>query len=429
MNEIFLSFLWKYKMFRLEDLSWEAENIEILHPGYTNSNAGPDFTDARIKIGGTVWAGNVEIHVNASDWELHNHDKNSAYNNVVLHAVYNYDKDVYTAKGRKVPAITLKFNGKLWDSYQSLLLSHSSLPCASTLSKIDSFTMQSWIQSLGFERLNDKVEQIRQNLGTTHNDWEEVFYRLILQSFGFHVNAVPFSLMAQNTSYKIVKKHSGNISDLEALLFGQAGFLFDDYNDDDYYNQLKKNYDFLRAKYNLKSIDVHLWKYLRLRPVNFPTVRIAQLVGLLCKNQALLANILNVGSLEELQNLLNCETSPYWQMHFLFNRASKKINKSLGLNSANSIIINTIIPFYFAYGELNEKPELKDKALMFAENLPSEKNAILTGWKKAGVRSLNSFDSQALIHLTNRYCSQKRCIECRVGVKIISVDENAKIQA
>jgi hypothetical protein len=428
MNEIFLSFLWKYKMFQQANLTWDNDSIEILHPGHTNTNAGPDFTDARIKIGDTLWAGNVEIHVNASDWELHNHDKNSAYNNVVLHVVGNFDKDIYTAKGRKVPTIALPVDEKVWDNYQTLINTQSWLPCASSVSKIDQFTIQSWKQSVGIERLHAKVDQIQQNLDSTTNDWDEVFFRLLVHSFGFHVNTVPFSLLAGSTPYKVVRKHSSNIAELEALLFGQAGFLFDDYNDDTYYTSLKKTYAFLQAKYNLKSVDVHLWKYLRLRPVNFPTIRIAQLAGLLYKNQELLSDILHVRTLEELQNLINCATSEYWHTHYLFNRASKNASKSLGKNSANSIIINTIIPFYFAYGELNGKDNLKEKALEFSELLPSEKNSIVTNWQEAGIRASNSFDSQALIHLANAYCAKKRCVDCRIGIKIIAENGNAKIQ-
>lgn len=428
MNEIFLSFLWKYKMFQQTNLTWDNDSIEILHPGHTNTNAGPDFTDARIKIGDTLWAGNVEIHVNASDWELHNHDKNSAYDNVVLHVVGNYDKDIYTAKGRKVPTIALPVEKKVWNNYQTLINTQSWLPCASSVGKIDQFTIQSWMQSVGIERLHAKVDQIRQNLDITTNDWDEVFFRLLVQSFGFHVNTAPFSLLAGNTPYKVVRKHSSNIAELEALLFGQAGFLFDDYNDDTYYTSLKKTYAFLQAKYNLKSVDVHLWKYLRLRPVNFPTIRIAQLAGLLYKNQELLSDILSVRTLAGLQNLINCGTSEYWHTHYLFNRSSKYTAKPLGKNSANSIIINTIIPFYFAYGELNGKDNLKEKALEFSEILPSEKNSIVTNWQEAGVNASNSFDSQALIHLANAYCAKKRCVDCRIGIKIIAESGNAKIQ-
>lgn len=428
MNEIFLSFLWKYRMFPQSHFAWNAENIEILHPGHSNTNAGPDFTDARIKIGDTLWAGNVEIHVNASDWELHNHDKNSAYDNVVLHVVGKYDKDVYTAKGRKVPTIVLPVEGKIWDNYQNLINTHSWLPCATLVNNIDNFTVQSWLQTVGFERLHNKVDQIRLNLSSTTNDWDEVFFRFLVQSFGFHVNTVPFCLLANHTPYKVVKKHGSNIIELEALLFGQAGFLFDDYSDDAYYNELKKIYTFLQAKYNLKNIDVHLWKYLRLRPVNFPTIRIAQLASLLYKNQEFLSNIIRVGTLEELQNLINCTTSKYWHTHYLFNRLSKNAEKPLGITSANSIIINTIIPFYFAYGEINGKDNLKERALEFSEQLPSEKNSIVTNWKEVGVTATNSFDSQALIHLTNVYCAKKRCVDCRIGIKIIGKHGTAKIQ-
>jgi hypothetical protein len=400
-------------------LQWDNQTIEIIHTGQPNTDAGPDFIDARIKIGDTLWAGNVEIHVQASDWENHNHDRNPAFDNVILHLVNNYDKDIYTSKGRKVPAISLKFNETIWENYQELIANQSWIPCAGSVKKADPFTVQTWLQALGIERLKDKTGEMNEHLDKTLSDWEEVFFRQLAHAFGFHVNASPFDLLARNTPYKIIKKHCDSLQTIEALLFGQAGFLLNNYSGDIYYNNLKETYDFLRNKYNLKPIDVYLWKFLRLRPGNFPTIRIAQLAGLLNKNQSLLTNLLKTETLKELQALLNCKTSAYWETHYIFSKTANHKIKQLGQLSANSIIINTIIPFYFAYGELTSKAGLKIRALEFLEKIPAEKNATVKNWEELGIFITNAFESQALIQLTNRYCSKKRCIECRIGMKII----------
>lgn len=414
-------------MFLPTELLWDNQIVEIISPGQPNSNAGPDFIDARIKIDNTLWAGNVEIHVKASDWEKHNHDKNHAFDNVILHVVYDFDKEVYNSKGRKVPTIALTFDETVWKNYQHLIANHSGIPCTKTIDNADPLTVQLWLQALGVERLTEKIESINQLLNDTLNDWEEVFFRLLAHAFGFHINTLPFDLLAKNSPYKILKKHSNSLQSTEALLFGQAGFLFDNYTDDPYYNTLKKEYDFLRNKYTLKSIDVHLWKFLRLRPGNFPTIRIAQLAGLLSKSQSLLANILQADSLKALQTTLHCAPSEYWQTHYIFNKSSGKNLKSLGQLSANSILINAIIPFYFAYGTLTANGELKDRALECLEKLPAENNSITENWKKLGICSTNAFESQALIQLINRYCSKKRCIECRIGIKIIIKNKNGRL--
>jgi Protein of unknown function (DUF2851). len=420
MTEAFLSFLWKYRLYNPECLAIAGDKIEVVHPGELNLHSGPDFFNTQIKIGETLWAGNLEVHVKASDWNLHNHDKNAAFDNVVLHITADNDQPVYTSKGREVPTLALEFPVIFLTSYQNLYKCTRQIPCSESIAAVDGFTTAAWLSKLGIERLEAKISQIDQNMESTINDWEESFYWQLARSFGFHVNAQLFEALAKSVPFSIVRKHSHNLQQMEALFYGQAGFLKDDYSNDEYYNSLRKEYCFFRSKYNLSPIEPHLWKFMRLRPGNFPTIRIAQFVSLMYKETSLFSNILEANDLKLLQQLLQAALSEYWETHYTFGNVSKPSKKTMGLKSVNVLIINTIVPFYFLYGKKLAQEKYQDKAVQMLEELEAEENVIIREWKHYGIKPGNAFDSQALLHLKSEYCDKRRCLECGIGLKIIT---------
>ena len=420
MNEEFLSFLWRHRLYNPDKLSLDGENVEVIHPGELNRDSGPDFFNTKLKVGGTIWAGNVEIHLRASDWNKHGHDKNAAFDNVILHITAENDHPVYTSKGRLVATLALDFDKINLSNYNILISSKKWISCADDFSTVDQMILSSLISKLGVERLESRTNQILANLDITINDWDEAFYRQIARSYGFHVNSQPFAALAKSIPYNIVRKHCHERTQLEAMFFGQAGFLLDDYSDDGYYNQLKKEYEFLRNKYNLQPVETHLWKFMRLRPGNFPTVRIAQFVSLLGSNTSLFSSILSVANLEALYDFLSNDVSEYWKKHYTFGNQSRPVDKKIGKESAKVIIINTIAPFYFIYGKELGLTQYQDKAMRFLEEIDAEDNSIIREWKQLGIKPKSAFDSQALLHLKNEYCDKKRCLDCSIGVKIIS---------
>ena len=419
MNEEFLSFIWKYRLYKADNLNLEGEQIEIIYPGELNIDSGPDFFNAKIKIGDTLWVGNAEVHSKASDWNRHNHDQNAAYDNVILHITEQNDMPVFTSKGRQVPAIEMIFEKKYLHIYNELMLKQKWIPCADSINSVDSIILSSWLSKMGIERLETRTNHILDNLTHTTNDWDEAFYRQLARNFGFHVNSQPFDSLAMATPYKIIKKHSHNLIQLEALLFGQAGLLFDDHNQDEYYVKLKEEYEFLRSKYYLHPIDTHIWKFMRLRPGNFPTIRIAQFAQILHHNSTLCSIILDTENLNSLLQLFAVDVSEYWQAHYTFGNVSHPVRKLLGLESAKAIIINTVVPLYFLYGKKMGLPQYQDKALLFLEQIEAETNSTITQWKNLNIIPKNAFDSQALLQLRNEYCDKKRCLKCGIGAKII----------
>jgi Protein of unknown function (DUF2851). len=420
MTEEFLSFLWKYRLYDADCLKVEGNKIQVLSTGELNRDSGPDFFNARLKMDDTIWAGNIEIHQKASDWNRHGHDKNAAFDNVVLHITGENDAPVYTSKGRHVPTIILNFDPLHLSKYNSLMQTNRWIPCADYLLSVEPVIISSILSKMGIERLEFRTNLITDDLGKSINDWEEVFYRYLARSFGFHVNSHPFEMLARSIPYIMVKKHGHQRLQLEALFFGQAGFLLDDYSKDDYYNSLREEYNFLRAKYDLQTIEPHLWKFMRLRPGNFPTIRIAQFVAMLNTNVSLFAAVLDASTTKSLHEILLADVSAYWQNHYTFGNPSPLKSKSLGRLSADVLIINTIVPFYFIYGKKTGKVEFQDKAMKFLEEIEAEGNAIVRLWKQVGIKPKNAFESQALLHLKSEYCDRKRCTECGIGVKIIS---------
>lgn len=419
MKEEFLHYIWKYKLYNSRDLkTTTGQKIEILNQGNHNFDSGPDFFNAKIKIDDTVWVGNVEIHINSSDWYNHNHHTNKAFDNVILQVVINNDKDVFRTNRQLVPTMELKFDKRLLSNYEDLLQSKLWIACEKDILKVDSFIINQWIDKLAIERLEEKSNRINELLNQQNGNWENTFYIQLAQNFGFKLNSQPFELLAKSLPLTYLGKHKNNQLQLEAMLFGQAGFLDDD-GSDEYYKSLQKEYRFLKAKFNLKPVEKHLWKFLRSRPGNFPTIRIAQFAMLIFKSAALFSKIIESAKIEEIKEFFLVETSDYWKTHYQFNKESVNKTKCLGEDSVDVLIINTIIPFLFVYGKETGNETIKNRALDFLEKIKTEKNSIIQGWSDLGVISNNALTSQALIHLKNNYCNIKNCLNCQIGNQII----------
>ena len=420
MTEDFLQYIWQYRLYLPEgNLTAEGEPVDPLQPGQPNTDAGPDFTDARVRIGDTLWSGCVEIHLRSSDWERHGHHTDPAYNNVILHVVYRHDADTYNARRQKIPVMELHFDTRYFDNYNQLANSKEHIACHNEPYKLDEFSFTSWMERLAVERLEQKSDAIMQSYASTGNHWEETLYQRLARNFGFSLNALPFESLAKSLSLNILLKHRDYLQQIEALLFGQAGMLADEHIDDTYYTELRKEYRYLQKKYNLEPIDLFLWKFLRLRPINFPTLRIAQFAALIHHNEHLFSQIMEAKSVDTFKNLFDLQASAYWDTHYVFGKESPKRNKTFGKSSIHTILINTVAPFLFVYGKARGKDDFCTHAISLLESLPPEKNSIIARWEELGALNSNALKSQALLQLDNEYCRPKRCLSCAIGNKIV----------
>lgn len=424
--EEFFQHVWENKLFTSKNIKTVAgETLKVIDVGRRNTDSGPDFFNAKIKIDNTIWAGNIEIHKKSSDWINHNHHIDSAYDNVILHVVLEDDKPVRNTNTNLIPTLLMHYPDHLRSNYQKLLDAKTWIACQNQFHKINPVVLQLGFNRLMIERLEDKTNEILERLKQNNNDWNETFYQVLAKMFGFKVNALPFELLSKSLPLTILAKHKNNMHHVEALLFGNSGLLNNQLLGDDYYLQLRNEYSFLFKKYGLKGIESHLWKFMRLRPGNFPTIRISQLAALIHKSHGLFSKILEIENTENLKELFKVKASEYWNSHYNFNRPSKlNSEKELGESSINSLIINVVIPFLFVYGEKQNKHHLKNRALEFLEQLPPESNSIITNWKKLGLEVRSSFESQALLQLKNNYCGKKKCLNCQIGVKLVSSPNN-----
>ncbi len=420
MTEDFLHFVWKYGFFDREGiLADTGEEIRVFNLGEHNMDAGPDFLNTRIQIGNTTWAGNVEIHLKSSDWQSHKHHRDKAYDNVILHVVYENNQPVYRSNGEAIPTVELRFNPGLYDNYCLLLSQKSHLPCREKIGKVDSLIIDLWISSLVIERMQQKTSHIAGLLEQYRNNWDEVFYICLARSFGFGLNAVPFEMLARSVPLSSLMRHRNNLRQLEALLLGQAGFLEEGRLYDDYFTELREEYLHLKNKYYLKPIEKHLWKFLRLRPINFPTVRIAQFASVL-QQSGLFSHMLECTSVDDLKRFFSVKTSAYWDTHYNFETGSVRLVKRLGKEAFHTLVINTVIPFMFQYGRMTTREDLKDKALGWLQNIPAENNRYTKKWTSIVNSPDNAFYSQGILQLLKEYCSKKRCLACAVGSHIIT---------
>jgi hypothetical protein len=421
MNEEFLHFVWKYRLYDTDSLRTpEGDPVEVLRSGEPNTDAGPDFLNCRIRIRDTQWAGNAEIHLRSSDWIRHNHQNDKAYDNVILHLVHLHDTLVKNSSGEEVPTFILKCDDRLLQNYHSLRTNQSWAACEKQLPSVDPFFVNQWLARMMVERLELRSEQVIGILEETGGDWQEVCYRMVFASLGMKVNTPPFELLARRLPYKLLLKHRDQPLQLEALLFGTAGFLENQLFEDTYYSNLRKEYEFLKKKYKLKPIDTHLWKMLRLRPGNFPAVRIAQAASLINKGLLDFSSLISRDRPSLLAGLLETSGSDYWDSHFQFHKESRRYPKRIGADAAVLILINALIPVLFTWASRNKDQEMINYTLNQLEILPAEDNSIIRHWDVRGLKARHAFDSQALIQLRNQYCIPRYCLRCAIGTQMVT---------
>ncbi len=420
MNEEFLWYLWQYRLFNNESFTTSGLPLEIVHPGQHNLDAGPDFTNARIRIGDTLWAGNVEIHTKSSDWYNHNHQNDMAFANIILHVVYEHDREIYDINHRPVATFELKnkFQERIYKKYFYYLNNKNRIPCEKDFPGLNPIILKSWTERLFVERLERKSLEILHLYDHNKMNFEETLYQFIAGNFGFKLNEEPFRLLARMLPLHILGKHQNSLFQTEALLFGVAGLLTS-HGEDDYSKQLQKESDFLRTKYSLTKLDGHLWKFLRSRPANFPTIRISQFATLIQKPGNLFSKIIEARKIENLAELFEVEATEYWKSHYLFGKTAPTSSKKLGIESIHNILINSVVRFLFFYGKMKSEPEYQDRAIDLMLLIPAESNHIIKSWEKLGVKVENAFESQALIELMNSYCKQKKCLKCGVGLVLL----------
>ncbi len=418
MTEEFLHYLWRCGLYSSLSAS-PGENIEVIDRGKPNYDSGPDFFNAMIRLGDTMLAGNIEIHINASDWYRHNHHIDKAYDNVILQIVLNNDTDVMRNSVEVIPTAELRFDNKLYDNYKQLLDNEYWIPCESFIRDVDFRKMEEWLVYQSFNRLEQKAAAFGSALYNNHNDWQESFYQQLARNFGFNLNGSAFEILARSLPFRLLLRHRDNPFQLEALLFGQAGML-ESLPGDEYYSALRREYQFLKRKYNLNPGGKHLWKFLRLRPANFPTIRIAQFASFLHLTPGFFRSFIEIDELDELKGFFNVSASGYWDNHYVFSKPSTEKVKRIGKIAIGSLIINTLVPVMYFYGKYYQLPRLKERAMGFLRELPPENNSIISRWRKIGLEARSALDSQALLQLKNEFCCFKRCLQCDIGKYVIA---------
>jgi hypothetical protein len=433
MKEEFLHFLWKYRLFDKEKLLDSDGNvINVINPGEYNRDSGPDFFNARLLIGGTVWAGNVEIHTRSSLFELHGHHKDPMFDNIILHVVAENDSMVFNSKGEELLTATMEFDEALHEKYLNLVNNPYIIACQDQTKEFDSLLLKQWIYSLVIERLETKYEAILRILSETGNDWEETFYRLLSRYFGFRVNTEPFEMLASAIPFKIIRKHADNRFQIEALLFGTSGMLeeglFNEAIKDQYYKDLTREFRILASKYSIQPLHGWIWKFARLRPSNFPTIRISQLAGMLADTGGLFSRILEEKDIRKLRSLFEVDASEYWTDHFVFGSEKSGKAKKTGTQATDILLINAVIPMLFSYGKTHGYPEYSERSVSFLDQIRAEENSVISDWQSAGIEAESAFISQGLIHLREYYCKKRRCLDCRIGFRLISSGVKLKEQ-
>lgn len=420
--EEFLHYVWRFKSFDFSNLQCtDGEAISILNFGLLNQDSGPDFSQGKIQIGETVWVGNIEIHLKSSDWVRHNHQTDAAYDNVILHVVFEHDIEISRKDGTVLPVLELKnrISPELIERYADLYLNLNTLPCSAQIGSVDQFIIDGFLSRTLIERFEKKTLILFENLEKLQGNWDETFYRAMAANFGFKVNALPFELFAKALPQQIYARHKENSLQIEALVFGVAGFLNENFTED-YPARLKKEFQFLRKKYNLIPLRPSIWKFMRMRPQNFPTIRLAQFAALIVKANHLFSEILALKNPKELRALFEeLPVNAYWLTHYHFKKEVATVSTQIGRASMDNILLNTVALFLFAYGKHIGTGSYVNRAIKLLEELPAEKNAITALFTDAGVTLKDAFSSQGAIQLKRNYCDQKKCLFCGIGIKIL----------
>jgi len=423
LNEDLLHYVWKFRLYHVPDLKTTCgESLEIIRPGQHNHHAGPDFSNSKIRIGGTLWAGNVEIHIRSSDWYRHQHQVDKAYDNVILHVVAQHDQSVYRDDGTEIAALEIGnlIPEKIAENYYDLMAGLNWIPCEKKIKYVDELYINSCLTRVLIERLEAKSELIYALLTEVKGSWDDAFYIMLARNFGFKTNALPFEMLARSLPQYLLARYKDRSFQIETLIFGQAGFL-DNKLKDQYPKALREEYRFLQKKHDLKPLDKYLWKYMRLRPRNFPTIRLAQFAALIIRSNHLFSKIIDEKEINIIARMFDkLNLNEYWNTHYRFDQECKYAPVSMGEVAINNILINTISVFLFAFGIRTGSEIHSERGIAMLESLKPERNAIITRFNEIGVNSRNSAISQALIELKKSYCDQKKCLTCSIGIKFLS---------
>ena len=424
MREDFIHYVWRQARFDLRDLkTTEGEPLSVQHFGTHNTNAGPDFSSGQVRIAGMQWAGNIEMHVRASDWYDHGHQNDPAYDNVILHVVHEEDRPVYRRNGERIPCLELRgrIPAGLLKRYWRLLHTENWVPCQHSLQAVDHSTRRHWLDQLIMRRLTARASQFTDRMEHNRRDWEEAFYQLLARALGGRVNAEAMDMLARSLPLRTLLKHKHSLLQLEALLFGQSGLLPEQQDGEEtYVTLLRREYALLQTKHELRPIPATAWRYLRLRPNNFPTVRIAQFAAMLHRTGQLFGKSLAAADTRELINMFEVSLSNYWREHFRFGKTAKPAARRLGDGTVKSILINTVAPALYAYGRQRGDERYEQRAFDLLRKLPPESNIILRKWSQLGWDAEHAADSQALLELKKNYCTPVRCTDCAIGCHVLS---------
>lgn len=418
MKEEFLYYLWENRLLDLELKTTDGEEVSVLSVGNRNFCSGADYVNARIKIGGMLWAGQVEIHVRASDWFRHKHQYDDNYNSVILHVVYEYDTDLL-----KIPTLEVKgkYDESLFYNYKKFVSSKNWIPCGECIGGVQDFALFSWFDRMSIESLENECKNLDLELKRNNVDWEQIFYQRLMRYFGMKVNNDSFEYLSKVLPLKVLLKHIDNELYVEAMMFGCSGFLSLDFVDE-YPSLLKREFKMLKSKFGLKLMPVSNWKFLRLRPPNFPTIRIAQIARLIVKNGNMFSKVKDAGDMREITDLFDVEIDSYWDNHFLFDKASRRcVKKTIGKTAVDSIIINAVLPMLFYYGHYHSLESYKEKAMSFLEQMDAEDNVIIRSFMNVGVTFKNAFQTQAALYMYKHYCRRRRCLECRIYLMLSGI--------
>lgn len=420
--EKLMQYVWKHRLWRSEDMVTNTgKKVRVVDPGLLNTDAGPDFFNAKIEIDGHMWVGNVEMHYRATDWKRHRHDSDKAYDSVILHVVAKDDAPVRRTNGELIPQLVLEVSPQFNADYASLVGATIEVPCAAKIKQVPHLTIVEWVEGLAFERLHGKVERIHQLLDSFNGSWEDVCYVTLARNFGFGINNDAFERLARRTPLRLLGKHSDSALQIEALLFGQAGMLdAQKPGMDSYYNQLCTEYAFLSNKFQLTPMEKESWKLFRIRPQNFPYRRIAMLAQFIEGGFRMMNRILEAEGEKEMRALFEVELSGYWTKHYTFGKPNERATATLSRSSIDIILINTVAPLLYAYGELTGNYEMTDKAIKLLEDLRAESNSIVSHFVAYGIDCPDALTSQALVQLKREYCDARKCIYCKIGHHLLS---------
>ena len=417
--EQLLHYVWKHKIFPLKELkTTTGQQVEVIDTGLANTDAGPDFFNAKLKLDGVLWIGNIEIHERSSDWFKHGHHADAGYNSVILHIASEIDTEISRSNGERIPQIQLICPEAVRTNYKELLETDSYPPCYRIIPSLPPFTAHSWMTALQMERFEQKATLLNERLKRCQGNWEDAFFITLARNFGFGLNGDAFETWAHRLPFRAVDKHRNDLFQIEAIFFGQAGIL-EDSDGDGYYLRLKKEYTYLQHKFGLIPMDASLWRFLRLRPANFPHIRIAQLACLYHRAYGLLSRIMETETLQGVRDILKGGTSEYWLTHYTFGGSSPSRPKTLSNTSLDLLIINTVVTFLYAYGLHKGNRVLCARAGSFLEELKAENNYVTRMWEQCGMKASNAADSQALIQLKKEYCDKKKCLYCRIGYEYL----------